>query len=59
VKKLNHKILGKRKRKIEKRLERRNWENQERRMFKGVNICYEMDDRHIRGLPAVESVRSI
>jgi len=46
VKKLNHKILGKRKRRIEKRLARRNWEKQERPMFKGVNICYEMDDRN-------------
>ena len=46
MKKLNHKILGKRKRKIEKRLERRNWENQERPMFKGTNIRYEMDDRN-------------
>ena len=46
MKKLNHKILGKRKRKIEKRLERRNWENQERPMFKGINIRYEMDDRN-------------
>jgi len=46
VKKLNHKTLAKRKRKIEKRLERRNWENQERPMFKGMNIHYEMDDRN-------------
>ena len=46
MKKLNHKILGKRKRRIEKRLARRNWEKQERPMFKGVNICYEMDDRN-------------
>ena len=46
MKKLNHKILGKRKRKIEKHLERRNWENQERPMFKGMNIHYEMDDRN-------------
>jgi hypothetical protein len=45
VKKLNHKILAKRKRKIEKRLERRNWGDQERPMFKGMNICYE-DDTH-------------
>jgi len=45
VKKLNHKILSKRKRKIEKRLERRNWEDQERPMFKGSNIHYELDGR--------------
>jgi len=45
VKKLNHKILTKRKRKIEKRLERRNWEDQERPMFKGSNIGYELDGR--------------
>jgi len=43
VKKLNHKILSKRKRKIEKRLERKNWEDQERPMFKGSNIDYELD----------------
>ncbi len=43
--KLNHKILSKRKRKIEKRLERRNWEDQERPMFKGSNINYELDGR--------------
>ena len=46
MKKLNHKTLAKRKRKIEKRLERRNWEDQERPMFKGINIRYEMDDRN-------------
>jgi hypothetical protein len=45
VKILNHKILLKRKRKIEKRLERRNWEEQERPMFKGSNIRYELDGR--------------
>src|SRR4030067_3849711 len=45
VKKLNHKILSKRKRKIEKRLERRNWEDQERPMFKGSNIHYKLDGR--------------
>jgi hypothetical protein len=45
VKILNHKILGKRKGRIEKRLERRNWEDQERPMFKGSNICYELDGR--------------
>ena len=46
MKRLNHKILAKRKRKIEKRLRRRNWEEQEIPMFKGMNIRYEMDDRH-------------
>jgi len=45
VNKLNHKILAKRKRKIEKRLERRNWEDQEGPMFKGFNIRYEVDGR--------------
>jgi hypothetical protein len=45
VKILNHKILSKRKRQIEKRLERRNWEEQERPMFKGSNIRYELDGR--------------
>jgi len=43
VKKLNQRILAKRKRKIEKRLGRRNWEDQERPMFKGSNIGYELD----------------
>ena len=43
--KLKHKILAKRKRQIEKRLERRNWEDQERPMFKGSNIHYELDVR--------------
>ena len=42
---LNHKTLWERKRKIEKRLERRNWEEQERPMFKGSNIHYELDGR--------------
>ena len=45
MKKLNHKILSKRKRKIEKRLERRNWETQERPMFRGSNLQYELDGR--------------
>jgi len=45
VKILNHKNLWERKRKIEKRLERRNWEEQERPMFKGSNIHYELDGR--------------
>jgi hypothetical protein len=46
VKRLKHKILTKRKRKIEKRLRRRNSEEQESPMFKGMNIRYEMDDLH-------------
>ena len=46
MKTLNHKILAKRKRKIERRLKRRNWEEQRSPMFKGVNIRYEMDERH-------------
>ena len=45
MKQLNHKILSKRKRKIEKRLERRNWEDQEGPMFKGSNIHYELGGR--------------
>jgi hypothetical protein len=45
VNKLNHKILARRKRKIEKRLERRNWEDQQRPMFKGSTIHYELDGR--------------
>ena len=45
MKKLNHKMLAKRKRKVEKRLARRNWEDQERPMFKGSNIGYELDGR--------------
>ncbi len=43
--KLNHKILARRKRKVEKRLERRNWEDQQRPMFRGSNIRYELDGR--------------
>jgi hypothetical protein len=46
VKKLNHKNLNRRKRKIEKRLERRNWEDQPRPMFQGTNIQYEVDGRN-------------
>jgi len=45
VNKLNHKILARRKRKVEKRLERRNWEGQQRPMFRGSNIHYELDGR--------------
>ena len=46
VKKLNHKKLSKRKRKIKKRLKRKQWSNQAYPMFKGSNIIYEMDGRH-------------
>jgi hypothetical protein len=49
VNQLKHRILGKRKRQIEKRLERRNWENQEKPMFKGSNLHYELDGRE-RGI---------
>ena len=46
MKTLDHKILAKRKRKIERRLKRRNWEEQRSPMFKGLNVRYEMDERH-------------
>jgi hypothetical protein len=46
VKKLNHKNLNRRKKKIEKRLGRRNWEDQPRPMFQGSNIHYEVDGRN-------------
>jgi hypothetical protein len=46
VKKLNHKNLNRRKKKIEKRLDRRNWEDQPRPMFQGTNIQYEVDGRN-------------
>ena len=46
MKKLNHKNLNRRKKKIEKRLERRNWEDQPRPMFQGTNIQYEVDGRN-------------
>jgi hypothetical protein len=46
VKKVNHKNLNRRKKKIEKRLERRNWEDQPRPMFQGTNIQYEVDGRN-------------
>jgi hypothetical protein len=45
VNKLNHKNLDRRKKKIEKRLERRNWEAQHRPMLGGSNIHYEVDGR--------------
>ena len=44
--KLNHKNLKRRKKKIEKRVERRNWEEQPRPMFQGSNIHYEVDGRN-------------
>jgi len=46
VKKKHSRILAKRKRKIEKRLKRKQWENQPRPMFRASNIHYEMDGRH-------------
>jgi hypothetical protein len=46
VKKNNNKILAKRKRKIKKRLKRKQWENQLKPMFSASNIHYEMDGRH-------------
>ena len=46
MKKNNNKILAKRKRKIKKRLKRKQWENQLTPMFSASNIHYEMDGRH-------------
>ena len=46
MKKNNTKILAKRKRKIAKRLERKQWESQEKPMFTASNIHYEIDGRH-------------
>ena len=46
MKKNNNKILAKRKRKIKKRLKRKQWENQLTPMFTASNIHYEMDGRH-------------
>ena len=46
VNKKNNKILAKRKRKIAKRLKRRNWKNQAKPMFSASNIHYEIDGRH-------------
>jgi len=45
VKKKDIRILQKRKRKLEKRLERRQWEPQSHPMFSAKNIQYEMADR--------------
>jgi hypothetical protein len=46
VKKNNTKILAKRKRKIAKRLERKQWKSQPKPMFTVSNIHYEIDGRH-------------
>jgi hypothetical protein len=46
VNKKDTKILAKRKRKINRRLKRKQWENQHNPMFKASNIHYEMDGRH-------------
>ena len=46
MKKNNTKILDKRKRKIAKRLERKQWESQPKPMFTASNIHYEIDGRH-------------
>ena len=46
MKKKHSRILAKRKRKIEKRLKRKQWENQPKPMFSASNIHYEMDGRH-------------
>lgn len=40
------KKVAKRKRKIHKKLKKRNWENQPRPMMKGGNIDYDIDGRH-------------
>lgn len=45
MKKLDHKNLNRRKKKITKRLARRNWEAQSHPMFSGSNIQYEVDGR--------------
>jgi hypothetical protein len=39
------KKLAKRKRKIEKRTQKRNWDNQSKPMMAGRNICYDVDGR--------------
>jgi hypothetical protein len=46
VKKSNYKIIAKSKKKIAKRLKRKQWENQCNPMFKASNIHYEIDGRH-------------
>jgi hypothetical protein len=45
VKKLNHKILQQRKQKLEKRIGRKHWKNQETPIMKKANINYEMSGR--------------
>ena len=40
------KKLAKRKRKISKKLNKRNWSHQNRPMLSGGNICYDIDGRH-------------
>jgi len=49
VKKINkqkyNKILKKRKRKIDRRLRKKSWENQAKPMFKGKNISYEISEK--------------
>jgi hypothetical protein len=46
VKRNNSKILAKRKKKITRRLKRKQWQNQPKPMFNASNIHYEMDGRH-------------
>jgi hypothetical protein len=46
VKRNHTRILAKRKRKIAKRLKRKQWKNQPKPMFSASNIHYEMDGRH-------------
>jgi len=46
VKRNNSKILAKRKRKITRRLKRKQWENQPKPMINASNIYYEIDGRH-------------
>jgi hypothetical protein len=51
VNKIINKKLAKRKRKIEKRLKRKQWEKQLTPMFTASNIHYEIDGRH-KGIPS-------
>lgn len=46
MKRNNSKILAKRKRKITRRLKRKQWENQPKPMINASNIYYEIDGRH-------------
>ncbi len=50
VKKNTTKKLAKRKKKIEKRVERKNWESQPKPMLTATDIHYEVDGRH-KGIP--------